>query len=104
MYPLKDDAVKTDVFEVDISGELLHKRVLHGQGPFGVHSIGFFFAEFPYRTAREKSIMMLSGTRGWRCNKTAIERQNLSQLYPGIAPAIPNHRTSTPLSRAAFEL
>ena len=34
----------------------------------------------------------------------AIERQNLSQLYPGFAPAKPNHRTSVPLSCASFEL
>jgi len=32
----------------------------------------------------------------------AVERQNLSQLYPGIDPAKPNHRTSVPLSRATF--
>ena len=32
------------------------------------------------------------------------ERQNLSQLYPGIAPDKPNHRTSIPLSCATFEL
>mgnify|MGYP001573900115 CR=1 FL=1 len=34
----------------------------------------------------------------------AIERQNLSQLYPGIASDKPNHRTSIPLSFASFEL
>ncbi len=41
----QNDAVKTDVFEVDISGELLHKGTLYGQGPFLFHSIGFFLAE-----------------------------------------------------------
>ncbi len=34
----------------------------------------------------------------------ANERHDPSNLYPGFAPAIPNHRTSAPLSRAAFEL
>ena len=34
----------------------------------------------------------------------AIERQDLSQLYPGFAPAKPNNRTSIPLSFASFEL
>ena len=33
----EDDAVKADIFEVDISVELLHKGVLHGQGPFLNH-------------------------------------------------------------------
>jgi hypothetical protein len=28
-------------------GELLHKGVLHGQGPFLVHSVGFFLVEHP---------------------------------------------------------
>jgi hypothetical protein len=32
----------------------------------------------------------------------AIERQGLSQLYPGIAPFKPNHRTSIPLSYVTF--
>jgi hypothetical protein len=32
---------------VDILGELLQKGVLHGQGPFLVHSVGFFFMEHP---------------------------------------------------------
>jgi hypothetical protein len=57
MHPLKDDAVKTDVFEVDISGELLHKGVLHGQGPFlNQFLLGYSWWNIPYRTVREKSI------------------------------------------------
>jgi len=32
----------------------------------------------------------------------AIERHDLSKLYPGFAPAKPNHRTSVPLSCATF--
>jgi hypothetical protein len=30
----EDNTIKTGVFEVDIFGKLLHKGVLHGQGPF----------------------------------------------------------------------
>jgi len=37
----KDDAIKGCVFEVDIFGELVHKRILHGQGPFWSILLGF---------------------------------------------------------------
>lgn len=40
--------------------------------------------------------------RGLRCNMMAIERHDLSQLYPGFAPAKLNHHTSVPLSCATF--
>ncbi len=32
----ENDAIKTDIFEVDILGKLLHKGIPHGQGLFRV--------------------------------------------------------------------
>jgi len=32
--PPQDDTIEATVFELDILGELLHKRILHGQRPF----------------------------------------------------------------------
>ena len=56
-----------------------------------------------YRTAREKSITCrLRRTRGERCNRMAIGRHNLSQLYQGVAPDTLSHRTSSHLSYASF--
>jgi len=83
----ENDAVKTDVFEVDILGKLLHKGVLHGQGPFLVlFLLGFSWSNIRYRTAREKSIIDIVRDKGIEVQQDGNRKAKPFSIISGDCP------------------